>query len=254
MFLKLIACEVAFRELCYCAARSPNLIDLEFLSQGYHDNPEIGLRRLQDRIDQIEPERYEAILLGYGLCNNMLAGLAAGHTPLIVPRAHDCITFFLGSSRKYQELFSQHPGTFYYTSGWLEHRQRGGERPERRQGAGLGADKSFEDMVAQYGEDNARYLTEFMNAWTQHYSRGVFIDFPFSSHLDHRQHVQATCSAHGWEYEETEGDLGLLQDLLDGTWDDDRYLRVEPGQRLHPSHDHRILQIAPLAPRPTPVS
>jgi hypothetical protein len=254
MFLKLIACEVALRELCYCAARSPNLIDLEFLSQGYHDNPEIGLRRLQDRIDQIEPDRYEAILLGYGLCNNILAGLTARQTPLIVPRAHDCITFFLGSRQKYQESFLQHPGTYYYTSGWLEHRQRGGERPERRQGAGLGEDQSYEAMVVQYGEDNARYLAEFMNAWTRNYTRGVFIDFPFSSHLDHKLQAAATCSAHGWQYEQIEGDLGLLQGLLDGDWDDERYLRIEPGQRLHPSHDSRVLRLAPLVPGPAPTS
>ena len=37
MFYKVIACEIAFRELCYAAARSRNLIDIEFLTQGYHD-------------------------------------------------------------------------------------------------------------------------------------------------------------------------------------------------------------------------
>ena len=32
MFLKIIACEIAYREICYAAARSPNLTDLEFLT------------------------------------------------------------------------------------------------------------------------------------------------------------------------------------------------------------------------------
>ena len=44
MFYKVIACEIAFRELCYAAARSRNLIDLEFLTQGYHDIPATGPR------------------------------------------------------------------------------------------------------------------------------------------------------------------------------------------------------------------
>ena len=42
MFYKVIACEIAFRELCYAAAKSRNLIDFEFLTQGYHDIPGTG--------------------------------------------------------------------------------------------------------------------------------------------------------------------------------------------------------------------
>ena len=138
MFLKVIACEIAFREICTCAARSPNLFDLEFLSQGYHDNPDIGVARIQERIDTMEPDRFDGVLVGYGLCNNMLSGLKAREAPLVVPRAHDCITFFLGSKERYKEYFLSHSGTYYYTAGWLEYRQRGGERVERKQGAGLG--------------------------------------------------------------------------------------------------------------------
>ncbi len=245
MFLKVIACEVTFREICHCAARSLNCFDLEFVSQGYHDNPDTGLTRLQEMIDAVEPGRYDGILLGYGLCNNMLNGLAARHTTLIIPRAHDCITFFLGSKERYQELFSQDPGTYYYTAGWLQYRNRGGERLQRRQGAETGEDASYAEMVARYGEDNARYLAEFMNSWTQHYSRGVFIDFDFSSHLDHRHHVAALCRERGWEYQEIQGDLALLQSWLDARWDDEHFLRVQPGETVRPSHDRGILQIAP---------
>ena len=164
MFLKVIACEIAFREICHCAARSPNLFDLEFLSQGYHDNPEIGLQRLQERVDAAGADRFDAVLLGYGLCNNMLSGLQARHLPVVIPRAHDCITFFLGSKERYQKLFADHPGTYYYTAGWMGYRQRGGERPQRRQGAELGRQKSYAEMVEQYGEENARYLAEFMDS------------------------------------------------------------------------------------------
>lgn len=247
MFLKLIACEVAFRELCYCAARSPNLFDLEFLSQGYHDNPEIGLQRIQALVDEIEENRFDALLLGYGLCNNMLDGLQARNLPIVIPRAHDCITFFLGSKERYQERFAAHPGTYYYTAGWLEYRQRGGERPERRQGAHLGQARTYEEWVAQYGEDNARYLMEVMNNWTQHYTRGTFIEFEFTRGLPCKEQVRAICQQHGWEYEEIPGDLRLLQNFLDGQWDEADFLIVHPGERVRPSYDGRIIEIAPLS-------
>ena len=42
MYLKILACEVAARELYYAAARSTNIVDLEFLSQGHHDTPASG--------------------------------------------------------------------------------------------------------------------------------------------------------------------------------------------------------------------
>ena len=135
MFAKLIACEVAFREICWASARSASLVDLEFLSQGYHDNSDIGRERLQERIDAVPEGKYDAILLGYALCNNMVVGLQARHTPLVIPRAHDCITFFLGSKERYARVFREHPGTYYYTAGWLEHRHRGGERVPWQQGA-----------------------------------------------------------------------------------------------------------------------
>ena len=244
MFLKVISCEIAFREICACAARSVNLLDFEFLSQGYHDNPEIGVCRIQERIDAVEEGQFDAILLGYGLCNTMLNGVRApSHTPLVLLRAHDCITFFLGSKEHYSKFFVEHPGTYYFTSGWLEHRERGGERPDRKQGAGLGTQLEYEEMVAKYGEENARYLVSVMGGWTEHYTRGVFIDFDFTSHLPHKEQVRALCEERGWKYEEVKGDLSLLQKWLDGEWSEEAILIVPPGQQVHPSYDDQIIQI-----------
>ena len=39
MYLKVIACEIALREICAVAARSRSVLDLEFLPQGLHDAP-----------------------------------------------------------------------------------------------------------------------------------------------------------------------------------------------------------------------
>ncbi|MEW6751495.1 MAG: DUF1638 domain-containing protein [Candidatus Latescibacterota bacterium] len=247
MFAKVVACEIAFREICCCAARSVNLFDLHFLSQGFHDNPEAGLERLQAVVDDTAAGLFDAILLGYGLCNNMLSGLRARHAPLVVPRAHDCITFFLGSKERYQETFAAYPGTYYYTTGWLEHRARGGERPERPQGAALGEQRTYQEMVERYGEENARYLADFMGAWVQHYSRGAYIEFEFSAHLPHREQARALCREHGWEYAQLAGDLALLQDWLDGRWTEDRFLVVNPGEQVRPTYDARVIEAVPAA-------
>jgi len=50
--------------------------------------------RLQAAIDKVEERQYDALLMGYGLCNNGIVGLTTKSIPLVIPRGHDCITVF----------------------------------------------------------------------------------------------------------------------------------------------------------------
>ncbi len=76
MRLKLICCEIFFREACALLAESRNTCDVDFLPKGLHDlGADRMLPRLQEVVDAVDPERYKAILLGYALCNNGLAAL-----------------------------------------------------------------------------------------------------------------------------------------------------------------------------------
>jgi len=231
-------------------ARSTNLADIEFLSQGYHNNPSIGRAKLQGRIDSLEPGKYDAVLLGYALCNNMLVGIRARDIPVVVPRAHDCITFFMGSKERYASYFRTHPGTYYYTSGWLEYPQRGGERVPNTQVSGLGEQfqDSYEELVAKYGEDNAAYLAEFMGSWVRNYKYGTYIEFDFTSHLGLKERVQQICRDNGWQYDELKGDLGLLQRWVDAQWSEEEFLVVQPGQEVVASYDGGIMAVRAAAP------
>ena len=248
MFLKVIACEIAVRELQHAAARSRNLIDLEFLTQGHHDTPAGGRQDIQQRIEAVPTGKYDAILLGYGLCSNILVGLRCAHTQLVVPRAHDCITLFLGSKERYQKLFSERPGTYYYTSGWLECATRRGNKGSMWGGASLPANSSlnlkqtYEQWVRKYGEDQAKYLLEEMSRWTDAYSHGSLIDFDFLNHLELTNQVQKICDDKGWTYDQIPGDLSLFQNLLDGVWPDSQFLVVKPGQKIVASFDERIIE------------
>ena len=123
MRLKLIACKALFRELSYVSALSDNIIDITWMRQGYHNEPEVLHSLLQQEIDAVEagsdPHSYrirpedgrsgdfDAILLGYGLCSNATAGVCARHHRLVIPRAHDCITLFLGSKERYASCFAE---------------------------------------------------------------------------------------------------------------------------------------------------
>ncbi len=247
MFLKVIACEIAARELYYSAARSKNLVDLELLTQGHHDLPNAGRADLQQRIDAVPAGKYDAILLGYALCSSILAGLKAAHTRLVIPRAHDCISLFLGSKERYQQCFTERPGTYYFTSGWLEYARRRGEKGTLWGGASVPANANlnfkaaYDKWLQKYGEERAKFLLEEMSRWTDNYTHGTLIDFDFLQDLDLKKQVQQICADKHWEYEEIKGDLRLFETMLSGDWNEKDFLVVKPGQKVVATFDEGII-------------
>jgi hypothetical protein len=243
-YFKVIACEIALRELCHTAATARNIIDFDFLTQGHHDTPALGRVDIQSRIDAVPESKYDAIILGYGLCSNILSGLKTAHTPLVVPRAHDCITLFLGSKERYQQFFETNPGTYYYTAGWLEcARRRNLSNPFLPASSQTGSSSIFQQWISKYGEEKAKYLMDVMGEWAANYNRGTLIDYSFTNNLHLDQQVKEICGERGWEYTETKGDLALFERLLDGNWSRDEVLIVEPGYRIVPVHDARIIGV-----------
>jgi hypothetical protein len=247
MRLKVLACDVLARELYGCAARAQHTVHLALLPQGLHDNSDTCRARLQADIDAVQPDHYDAVLLGYGLCSNSLAGIRAGATRMIVPRAHDCITLLLGSKERYARLFAEVPGTYWFSAGWLDSAEEGREQFAPMANSGLGPTyrRDWNELVAKYGEENARYLADFMGQWEKHYTRGVLIEFEFTRHLGLAARVRRICEEKGWTFETVEGDLGLIQAGFDGQWDDARFLLVEPGQVVRASYDDGILAAGP---------
>ena len=248
-YFKVIACEIVFREVCHLASRAQQVLDLEFVTQGHHDVPSSGRIDLQQRINAVPAGKYDAILLGYGLCSNIVTGLTTPHTPMVIPRGHDCITFFLGSKVRYQEYFNAHPGTYYYTSGWLECRQRRGGDLKQETAFFMpasslpGAAKVYQEWVEKYGEEEAKYLLETMGQWSAAYSHGVLINFDFARHLRCREQVQQICAERNWQFEEVPGDLGLLERWLAGNWKPEEFLVVQPGQEVVATHDENIIGV-----------
>jgi hypothetical protein len=251
MFLKVIACEIAVRELNYAAARSRNLVDLEFLNQGHHDTPVPGQAEIQKRIAAVPAGKYDAIALSYGLCSNILVGLTTPHTSLIIPRAHDCISLFLGSKERYKECFTERPGTYYYTSGWLECARRRRDQAvtwgeaSMPASANLNFKAMFEQWARKYGEDQANYLLKEMSRWSASYTHGALITFDFLKHLELEEQVRKICAEKGWQYAQLPGDLSLFQQLVDGDWPELRFLTVQPGQKVVATFDERVIGIAP---------
>jgi hypothetical protein len=227
MKLKCLCCEALARPVYLHAALSSNVVDVELVRLGLHNHPNTLRSSLQEKIDVTEG--YDAVILAYGLCGKATAGLVARDAPLVIPRAHDCITLFLGSRQRYQVEFEAEPGTYWYTKDYLERRDGQGEAL----GTGLDLDLSavYDEYVEKYGKDNADYLMEVMGAWQAHYRRAVFVDLGVGDASSIKQFAKQEASRRDWIFQRLTGDLILLRQLLAGEWGED-FLVVNPGEAI----------------------
>ena len=246
MRLQLITCDMLMRPVEHLAASSTHEIVVSDLSASLHVEP-LPLRdRIQEEVDRVEaadPDA-DAILLGYGLCGGATAGLAARTRPLVLPRAHDCATIFLGSRERYEQEHAATPGTYWFTEdnikrgdalkGWLL-----GDS-----GRSDGVEATYREYVEKYGQENADYLMEAMGEWQSHYERGAFLDTGLAPDEEAADRAEQESKLRGWRFERVISDLTLIERLLDGGWDAD-FLVVQPGEKLAMSYDDGVVKAVP---------
>lgn len=244
MRLKAIICQVFTREMEDVIARSKHTVDLEIIPMGLHSHGAEMHTWLQERVDAADDAGYDAILLGYALCGRGTEGLRAGKTPLVLPRAHDCIGVLMGGHRAFDSYFKEHPGTYFRSPGWVEFQNAGTEleppfASERRQ---FGERSTLKELVAEYGEENGKFLFEQFNAFRRHYSGLTYISLPVASDQASRSRAQAEAAKEGWQFEEVKGTLRMLEQLVSGDWSGGEVLLVPPGAVIHARPGDAILE------------
>lgn len=246
MKLNLVSCEVLYRELSHLIARSTHQIDATFLGKGLHDIGSAGMvERLQAAVDAADRPGYDAILMGYALCNNGVAGLRARSTRLVIPRGHDCMTMFFGSRARYMQYFNDNPGTYFLTSGWIERGEASGELKQLSIQNKSGMDQTFEELVAKYGEDNARFLYDELCDTTKHYKQITFIGMGVEPPGHFEEIARTRAQERGWAFDKVDGSMSILERLIAGTWDEEDFLVVPPGHRVVSTYDERIITTEP---------
>jgi N-methylhydantoinase A/oxoprolinase/acetone carboxylase beta subunit len=240
--LKAFACGVFEPELRALIEESPHEIDLVLLDAGLHERPDELRRAAQEAIDNASD--VDAVVLVYGLCGRGTAGLLARQAPVVIPRVHDCLTLFLGSRAEYRRQFERHPGTFYITAGWYEHKiaPRGRAPSERlRTVDHVESDPRYRQWAERYGPENARAIIEFHDSWKRNYTRAAFIDTGLERRETYEAYARDMAAEFGWQYEALTGHTDLLRALLGGEWDRPDLLVLQPGERSVSTGDDQVL-------------
>jgi hypothetical protein len=78
---------------------------------------------------------------------------------------------------------------------------------------------------------------------TRNYSGMTYIEMGIEPDDRFERKAREEAAERGWKYQKIAGDMTLIQQLVDGPWDDDRFLVVPPGNRVAPSFDDKIIKL-----------
>jgi hypothetical protein len=208
---KIISCEVLRDEI----ERVNPGYAIDFVEGALHDYPDRLRARLQERIDATPGDG--PILLSCARCSNGTVGLRGGAHRLVVPAADDCIAILLGSRARHLEEHGRHPGTYYYTRGWIDY-----------------IDDPYHEylqMIPKYGEERAAELERMILA---NYTRVAVIDTGTYDLDQVREYLETAAAFYGLPIEYLSGSLRYLEKLVRGPHDEE-FIVVEPGEQLEES-------------------
>ena len=207
-----IACNIMKDELLRLQT---NGISFVFLEQSLHRTPQKMKEVIQQEIDRADAAwTGDYVVLAYGLCSNGIVGVKSNRHSLVVPRAHDCISLFLGSPDRYLEEHRKEPGTYYLTKGWIEE----GKSP-------LGI---LGEYTEKYGKETAEWV---IREELKNYTRILLVEMGGDVSEKHREHARENARFLNLRYEEIKGSLEYFQKMLKGSWDKD-FIILKPGEEV----------------------
>jgi len=231
----IVSCDVFSKEIeAFYDTIKYKPMHMEFFDAGLHITPNEMKRQLQERIDNCEKEyNPDYLLLLAGLCGNATLKLQTSSSKLVIPRIHDCISIFLGSSEKYLELKKVKPCAYFSSPGWVKSKLPPGKELEEK------TLKMYQELYP----DDEEYVEDLMIAFNDQFSAYNAYVYTDLISDDAAEQTCKDCAAHlNWSYEKVQGDPQFLLDALNRKWDD-RFLIADPNTPIKADMGGKILNV-----------
>jgi hypothetical protein len=212
----IIACRTIADELNLAISETNVNYPVIWIDSGLHMNPESLKKCLQEELNKIK--NIELVLLAFGYCGNALLGLEANNFRMIFPRADDCITIMLGSTKKRKEI-SDEKNTYFLTKGWLDYEKN--------------IWVEYQDTVKRMGREKADRVYKII---LKHYERLGVIETGAYGLEDFLKKTEVISKDLKLKHEVIPGTLNYLKKLLTGPWDDDDFITIEPEETVTMKH------------------
>lgn len=210
----IIACSTLKNELSCAMEEIGCTFPVIWLESGLHNVPEKLRQALKDSLGQADALGADRVLLSFGFCGNALNQLLTGHFELILPRADDCISLLIGSSKRRHQIQSE-AGTYFMTKGWLD-----GER---------NIWKEYEYALEKYGSKRGQRIFDTMFG---NYKRIGILDtrcYPLKPVMEEASRIAGKLNL---ALDTIPASNQYLIKLLTGPWPQDGFLTVPPNTRI----------------------
>ena len=205
----ILACPTIRDELLHAHRIVQGDYEILWLKRNLHAFPDMLKAEIQKELDLLDG--YDRVILGFGFCGNAIAGLKAGDFQMIIPKIDDCISMMLGSYECRKNMVDRHP-TIFMTRGWMD-----GEKG--------GAWEEYLHVVKRYDPETAASVFEMMYGM---HDQLVVLDtgaYPLPEILPR---TKILADAYALRHEVCDAGTQYLQDVLNGPWDSEKYIIVEP--------------------------
>ncbi|MFZ7120191.1 MAG: DUF1638 domain-containing protein [Eubacteriaceae bacterium] len=187
-----------------------------YLESGLHNYPEKLSAVLQENLNRIS--NVDQVLLVMGYCGNAVVGLKPEGFKLIIPRADDCITMLLGSQNIRKEV-QEEKYTYFLSKGWIDMF----EDIEKTMVDEL------ERMEKRYGKAKGKKIWKMA---FKHYERLGVIDIGEFNLEEMMENAKEKAELMDLECEVIPGTTKLLEKVLTGPWDENKFLIIKSGETV----------------------
>lgn len=172
-----------------------------YLDSKLHDKPELLKLALQKELDSLT--NIDQVLLAMGYCGNSIVGIKSSDFRIVIPRVDDCLTLFLGSQKKRQEIMNE-AATYFFTKGWLD--------SDRNISA------EYKALLKKYGKEKTEIVFEAM---FEHYKRLGLIDTGLFELEPQIYKIDKIAKLLKIDFEIISGTKKLIVKLFSGPYDND---------------------------------